>query len=82
MGKYTRNNCKKSAGKTLGILDYIHSDLWGPAQTNSLGGNNYFLLVIDDYSRRVSVYVFKHKDQVFSKFKEWKTVVENQTKKR
>ncbi|KAH9800560.1 hypothetical protein KPL71_000707 [Citrus sinensis] len=33
----------------------------------------------DDYSRRVWVYVLKHKDQVFGKFIEWKSLVENQT---
>ncbi|KAH9687012.1 hypothetical protein KPL70_014605 [Citrus sinensis] len=30
----------------------------------------------------VWVYVLKHKDQVFNKFKEWKTLVENQTGKK
>ena len=45
----------------------------------SLGGNSYFLSIIDDYSKRVWVYVLKHKDQVFGKFKEWKSLVENQT---
>ena len=35
--------------------------------------------LIDDYSRRVWVYVLKHKDQVFGKFREWKSLVENQT---
>ncbi|KAH9647652.1 hypothetical protein KPL70_025267 [Citrus sinensis] len=78
-GKSTRHNFKHSTSKSIGILDYIHSDLWGPAQTSSLGGNSYFLSIIDDYSRRVWVYALKHKDQVFNKFKEWKTLVENQT---
>ncbi|KAH9778870.1 Integrase catalytic domain-containing protein [Citrus sinensis] len=81
-GKSTRHSFKHSTNKSIGILDYIHSDLWGPAHTNSLGGNSYFLSIIDDYSRRVWVYVLKHKDQVFSKFKEWKTLVENQTRKK
>ncbi|KAH9716149.1 Integrase catalytic domain-containing protein [Citrus sinensis] len=81
-GKSTRHSFKHSTSKSIGILDYIHSDLWGPVQTSSLGGNSYFLSIIDDYSRRVWVYVLKHKDQVFSKFKEWKTLVENQTGKK
>lgn len=70
LGKATRNNFSKSFHSTKGILEYIHSDLWGFAQTMSLGGNNYFLSFIDDYSRKVWVYVLKHKDQVFGKFKE------------
>ena len=51
--------------------------LWGPTQQVSLGGNNYFFSMIDDYSRRVWVYILKSKDQVFDKFLEWKNLVEN-----
>ena len=28
--------------KTEGILDYVHTDVWGPARTTSLGGSIYF----------------------------------------
>ncbi|KAH9768873.1 Integrase catalytic domain-containing protein [Citrus sinensis] len=79
LGKTTRSSFKSSTHTTCGILDYIHSDLWGPAQTVSLGGNSYFLSIIDNFSRRVWVYVLKHKDQVFEKFREWKSLVKNQT---
>ncbi|KAH9770122.1 Integrase catalytic domain-containing protein [Citrus sinensis] len=82
LGKSTRNSFKKSIHKTTEILQYIHSDLWGPSQISFLGGNRYFMTMIDDYSRRVWVYVLKSKDQVFGKFKEWKALVENQTEKR
>ena len=82
LGKTTRSSFKSSTHTTCGILDYIHSYLWGPAQTTSLGGNSYFLSIIDDFSRRVWVYVLKHKDHVFEKFKEWKSLVENQTGKK
>ncbi|KAH9678577.1 hypothetical protein KPL71_025773 [Citrus sinensis] len=53
LGKFTRNSFKKSIHKTTEILQYIHSDLWGPSQVPSLGGNRYFMTMIDDYSRRV-----------------------------
>ncbi|KAH9696760.1 calcium-binding EF-hand family protein [Citrus sinensis] len=80
LGKATRNSFGKSVHSTKGILEYIHSDLWGLTQTISLGGNTYFLSLIDNYSRRVWAYVVKHKDQVFGKFREWKSLVENQTR--
>ncbi|KAH9793261.1 hypothetical protein KPL71_004466 [Citrus sinensis] len=35
-GKSTRNSFKHSTTKSIGILDYIHFDLWGPVQTSSL----------------------------------------------
>ena len=47
-----------------------------------MGGNRFFMSIIDDFSRRIWVYVLRTKDQVFGKFKDWKTLVENQTGKK
>ncbi|CAA0825675.1 Unknown protein, partial [Striga hermonthica] len=41
---------------TEGILDYVHSDVWGPSKTPSLGGRGYFVTFTVDFSRRVWVY--------------------------
>ncbi|KAH9660266.1 hypothetical protein KPL70_024153 [Citrus sinensis] len=82
LGKSSRGSFKRSNQKSQGRLEYAHTDLWGPAQNVSLGGNRYFLSIIDDFSRKVWVYVLKNKDQVFEKFKEWKHLVENQTGQR
>ena len=38
---------------TKGILDYVHSDVWGPSRTISIGGMHYFVTFVDDYSKRV-----------------------------
>ncbi|GKD77165.1 retrovirus-related pol polyprotein from transposon TNT 1-94 [Tanacetum coccineum] len=48
---------KKSLGRhtTQGVIDYVHSDLWGTSQVESLGGKRYFLSIVDDYSRRDTV---------------------------
>ncbi|GJY11622.1 retrovirus-related pol polyprotein from transposon TNT 1-94 [Tanacetum coccineum] len=64
---------------TQGVIDYVHSDLWGPSQVESLGGKRYFLSIVDDYSRRVWVYILRFKHVAFGKFKEWKQLVENPT---
>ena len=42
----------------------------------------YFLSIVDDYSRRVWTYLLKTKDEALAKFKEWKTLEENQTSKK
>nr|GFB78251.1 retrovirus-related Pol polyprotein from transposon TNT 1-94 [Tanacetum cinerariifolium] len=49
------------------------------AQVESLGGKRYFLSIVNDYSRRVWVYILRFKHEAFGKFKEWKHFVENQT---
>jgi hypothetical protein len=36
-----------------GILDYVHSNLWEPSRKPSLGGADYMLTIIDEYSRKV-----------------------------
>ena len=42
------------------------------------GGSSYFLTIIDDFSRRVWLYVLKNKLEAFQKFREWHTLVGNQ----
>nr|GFB48752.1 retrotransposon protein, putative, Ty1-copia subclass [Tanacetum cinerariifolium] len=81
-GKHKRVKFNTSVHTTEGILDYVHSDLWGPSQEASLGGARYMLTIIDDYSRRVWPYFLKHKSEAFSAFKEWKVMVETQTGKK
>lgn len=60
-------------------LDYVHADLWGPAQVPSLSGERYFMSIIDDYFRKVWVHKLKTPDQALEIFKVWKVLVETQT---
>lgn len=48
-------------------LDYVHADLWGPSQASSLSGGKYFMSVIDDYSRKVWVYIFENQKSSLGK---------------
>lgn len=38
--------------------------------------------MIDDYSRKVCVYLLKHKSETLGKFKNWKLLIENQSGKK
>ena len=40
------------------------------------------LTIIDDFSMKVCPYFLKHKLETLSSFKEWKVMVEKQTKKK
>ena len=79
LGKQKRVKFGTAIPNTEGILDYIHTDVWGPTKTASLGGKHYFVTFVDDFSRRVWVYTLKSKDEVFETFLVWKKMVENQT---
>ncbi|KAL5562397.1 hypothetical protein UlMin_032144 [Ulmus minor] len=41
--KATRVKFSKSSHTTMETLGYVHSDLWGPSQKESLGGGKYFI---------------------------------------
>jgi transposase InsO family protein len=43
----------------------------------SLGGSSYYVIFIDEYSRKTWLYLLKTKDEVFSKFQEFKEKIEN-----
>ena len=42
---------------------------------------SYLVTFIDDYSIKVWVYFLKSKDEVFGRFKKWKTMVEKGNEK-
>ena len=65
-----------SESKEKGILEIIHSDVCDPMSSNSLRGYAYYVSFIDDFSRKT------WKDEVFSKFKEFKALIENHTHKK
>lgn len=73
---------KNSYNRATDILELIHTDLCGPMPCSSLSGAKYFLLFIDDYTRKTFVYFLTKKSEVFDKFKQFKVLVENQTNKR
>jgi hypothetical protein len=60
------------------VLDLVHSDVC-KMSARSMGGAKYFVTFIDDFSRKVWVYVLKTKDQVLSVFKQFQVSVERET---
>ncbi|GJR76615.1 retrovirus-related pol polyprotein from transposon TNT 1-94 [Tanacetum coccineum] len=72
LGKLHRVSFSVGRNTTQRVIDYVHSDLWGPSQVESLGGKRYFLSIVNDnlggYEFIFSSSNMKH----FGKFKEWK----------
>jgi len=56
-------------------LELVHTDVCGPMNLSSVGGNKYFLTFIDDFSRKTWIYLLKSKDEVFHRFKIFKAFV-------
>ncbi|KAH9733925.1 retrovirus-related pol polyprotein from transposon TNT 1-94-like protein [Citrus sinensis] len=63
VGKKTRVKFDTANHDTREILEYVHSDVWGPTKTASIDGSHYFVTFVDDFSRRVWVYTMRANDE-------------------
>jgi hypothetical protein len=82
LGKHAKVAFPSSEHRSKGILDLVHSDVCGPMSVASITGSMYYVSFIDDFSRKTWIYFLKTKDEVFSRFQEFKALVENQTGKK
>jgi hypothetical protein len=60
------------ATREQGILELVHSDVFGPVSVPSLGG---YVSFIDNFSRKTWIYFLRKKIKVFEKFKYFKSLV-------
>ncbi|GKC22346.1 retrovirus-related pol polyprotein from transposon TNT 1-94, partial [Tanacetum coccineum] len=52
MSKAKRSSFKlKAVPSSIGRLNLLHMDLWGPMRVASINGKKYILVIVDDYSR-------------------------------
>ena len=58
-GKQNSHKFPKEQNVSKGILDAIHLDVWGPAQTTTFGGCRYYVTFIDNFSRNTWIYPMK-----------------------
>ncbi|GFX80986.1 retrovirus-related Pol polyprotein from transposon TNT 1-94 [Trichonephila clavipes] len=69
LAKSKRVSFKKTgAVRSKRPLELLHMDLCGSMPTESQGGNKYFLSIIDDYSRKVTVFPIRNISDVFHTF--------------
>ena len=81
-GKKNRVRFPSGATRAEGILQLVHSDVFGPVLVPSLGKFVYCVSFIDDFSRQTWIYFLRKKAEVFDRFKEFRAIVENETEKR
>ncbi|KAI5324387.1 hypothetical protein L3X38_033460 [Prunus dulcis] len=61
-GKQHRNSFLKGQALRASVpLELIHVDLYGPMRNESIAGNKYFMLLIDDYTRMIWMYFLRNK---------------------
>ncbi|CAL2260341.1 unnamed protein product [Prunus armeniaca] len=70
---------KRQAWRARNPLKLIHIDLCGPMHTESIAGNIYFMLLIDDCTRMTWVYFLRYKLDAITCFRKFKNMVELQS---
>ena len=81
-GKNVKKIFPSSESKSKGILEIVHLDVCGPMYSRSLRRYVYYISFIDDFSCKTWIYFLKGKNELFSKFKEYKALADNQTKRK
>jgi transposase InsO family protein len=81
LGKNIKKAFSRSDNRAWGILDLVHSNVCGPMSSPSLNGCLYYVIFIDDYSRKCWIYFLKAKSDTFDKFNEYKSFIEKRTGK-
>jgi len=49
--------------------DKIHSDLWGPSPTSTIGGHKYYITFTNNFSHYTTLELLKSKDQTLQAYK-------------
>jgi len=77
IGKQPRNAFNSSTThRSKELLNVVYSNVCGLLQVPSLGGNKYFISFVDEFSRKIWLYLIKAKSEAFDMFQKFKVLVE------
>src|SRR3954463_8561229 len=82
MGKMTKTPFSGTMEQATDLLEIIHTDVCVPMNIKACSRYHYFLTFTDDLSRYGYIYLMKHKSEMFEKFKEFQSEVENHRDKK
>ena len=63
------------------ILERVHTDVCGPFSVASTAKNRYYVIFVDDFSRNCWIFFMQKKSETYSKFCEFKALVEKESGK-
>ena len=75
-GKHAKSSFKSSVFRAENSLDLVHMDLCGPIKPQTFGGRSYFLLIVDDSSRYMWIYLLSIKAEALKFFKRFRVMAE------
>jgi hypothetical protein len=78
MGKCVKSTFHEMENHALVILERVHTDVCGPFSVASTEKHKYYVIIVDDFSPKCWIFFMKKKDQTFSNFCEFKSLVEKE----
>ena len=69
---------KDEGCRTMCHFEVVYSNVCGPTQVDFVGGNIYFVIFIDDHSRKLWTYLIKISDEEHEVLKNIKSMVKTQ----
>ena len=68
----------KSTSFSTAPFELIHSDIWGPSPTPTMGGSRYFVIFVDDFTRYTWLYLLKHRSELKQIYYDFSAMVKTQ----
>ena len=79
-GKQPRSSFQSQLGmRAKVVIEVVHSDIFGPFEVPSFGGNKYFITFVDEFRRMIWLYLLKFKSEAFITFVKFKALVERES---
>ena len=78
MGKYVKSTFHEKENRASGILERVHTNVCGPFSVASTEKHKYYVMFVDEFSCKCWIFFMHKKYQTFSKFCEFKALVEKE----
>ena len=81
LGKFVKATFHEKDSRATMILERIHTDVCGPFSVASTAKQRYYVIFVDDFSRKCWIFFMQKKSETYSKFCEFKALVEKESGK-
>jgi hypothetical protein len=82
LGKFVKATFHEKDSRATTILERIHTDVCGPFSVASTAKHRYYVIFVDDFSRKCWIFFMQKKSETYSKFCEFKALVEKESGKK
>eukprot|EP00253_Pinus_taeda_P009974 PITA_09974 len=79
LGKFVKATFHEKDSCATTILERIHPDVCGPFSVASTAKHKYYVIFVDDFSRKCWIFFMQKKSETYSKFCEFKALVEKES---